>query len=395
MRFSSKPFRWTVGILADGVTGYGRAVMRGVMRYANLQRRWVIHEELRHLFQIPPHWPQCDGVIIAGIGGGPAFEHAIEHSRVCIHCSGSADPTISPVVCVDDIAVGAMAAEHLLDCRLENFAFFGYEPDLPVCVNRFRGFQQTILSRGYRVHEAGLGWMTNIERIKQHDQNKIIDWLNDLPKPVGLMAIDDIAAHELAGLCLRANIGVPERIAIVGVNNDDLLCESAWPPLTSVNCDYSRVGYVAAQQLDRLLRGHTLDSSQRIIRLPPLGIVQRQSSNILAVNNPDLAEAIRYIREHACEPCTVSDILRHVPVGRRWLERQFVRTLGRNPHDEIMRVRIDTAKRLLMEPGLTLTDVAHRCGFATQQNFGRAFAQHAGITPGMYRKSLKTGQEPA
>lgn len=387
--------RWTVGILADGVTGYGRSIMQGVMRYANLQRRWIIHEELRHLFQVPPHWPECDGVIVAGIGCGPAFRYVMEHSRVAIHCSGSADPSVCPVVCLDDVAVGIMAAEHLLDCRLENFAFFGYEPNIPVCENRFRGFQQTILAKGYQVHEAGLGWMTSIERTKQYDQSKIIDWLNGLPKPIGVMAIDDIAAHELAGLCLRANIGVPERIAIIGVNNDELLCESAWPPLTSVHCDYSRVGYMAGQQLDRLLQGETVDTVQRLTRLAQLGIVQRQSSNILAVKNPDLAEALRYIREHACEPCSVSDICRHVPVGRRWLERQFVRILGRNPHDEIMRVRIETAKRLLLEPGLTLTDVAYRCGFTNQQNFGRAFARYAGITPGLYRKTLKAGQDPS
>jgi LacI family transcriptional regulator len=380
-----------VGVLVDGVTGFGRAIMRGFMRYANLQRRWIIHEEMRHLMDVPPDWPECDGTIIAGVGAGPAFEHAFEHSRFTIRCSGSADPAISPVVCLDDYAVGVVAAQHLMDCRLEHFAFFGLEPDSPLCANRFRGFSETLAERGHSVHEAGLGWTTSIEWKGNRDEQKLLAWLDSLPKPVGLLAIDDSAAHDIAALCLKADIAVPERIAIVGVNNDDLLCESAWPPITSVNCDYSRVGYMAANMMDRLLQGQKLKANDRLIRLPPLGVVRRQSSDILAVDNHDLADAIRYIREHACEPCTVGDILRHVPVGRRWLERQFVRTLGRNPHDEIMRVRIDTAKRLLLEPGLTLTDIAERCGFAVQQNFGRAFAQITGQTPGAYRRAAKRG----
>src|SRR5205807_2305911 len=99
----------------------------------------------------------------------------------------------------------------------------------------------------------------------------------------------------------------------------------------------------------------------------------------------------RFIREHACDPCSVSDVLRQVPVGRRWLERQFKRKLGRNPHDEIMRVRVDAAKRLLLQPELTLPDIAEKCGFAVVQNFGRAFLGATGVTPGAYRRTARQG----
>lgn len=383
--------RPVVGILIDGLTGFGRAVMRGVMRYANLQRRWIIHEELRHIFETPlPDWPECDGAIVAGVAG-EAREYAIAHSRHFIHCSGSADPSRSPVVCMDDYAVGTMAAEHLMDCRLEHFGFYGYRSDSPLACNRFNGFCDALASRGFTCYEPGLGWTTSVEWQGPRDPEALIDWLQVLPKPVGIMAIDDSAAHELASVCLRANIAVPERVAIIGVNNDDLLCESAWPPLSSVNCDYSRTGYIAASLLDKLLQGQALQDQERIIRLPPLGVIRRQSTDILALDNPDLVEAIRYIREHACDPCTVSDVLRHVPVNRRWLERQFVATLGRTPHDEIMRVRIEVAKRLLLQPELSLPDIAIRCGFAANQNFGRAFLKLIGTTPGAYRRTATRG----
>jgi LacI family transcriptional regulator len=175
------------------------------------------------------------------------------------------------------------------------------------------------------------------------------------------------------------------------VNNDDLLCESAWPPLSSVEVDYSRMGYLAARHMDEMLNGKRMKRSQQYVLLPPLEVVQRQSTDVLAVNNADVAEAIRYIREHACRPCTVPDVLNHVPVGRRWLERQFNSTLGRTPHDEIIRVRIDAAQRLLLQPEISLDEIAARCGFSAYQNFIRTFRHVAGITPAAYRRTALRG----
>jgi len=195
-------------------------------------------------------------------------------------------------------------------------------------------------------------------------------------------------AHDLAETCLEAQIAVPDQVAIIGVNNDEFLCESAWPPLSSVSADFVRVGYAAAKMLDRLLQGETLKDEQREHLLPPLGVVQRQSTSMLAVKDPDLATAIWFIREHACDPCSVADVLSFVPVGRRWLERQFVANIGRSPHHEILRVRVDTARRLLSEPDLSMQDVASRSGFREMKSFYRAFQMIAGSTPAKFRKKL-------
>ena len=186
--------------------------------------------------------------------------------------------------------------------------------------------------------------------------------------------------------CLEARIPVPERVAILGVNNDDLMCESAWPPLSSIDAGYDRVGYAAARLLDRLMGGEDVPAEQRIVRLPPLGVVRRASTDLLAVDDPNVADALRYIREHACDPCTVEEVLRHVPVGRRWLEQQFVQRLSRTPHEEIIRVRMEIAQRLLGEPEMTNSNVARQCGFSTVQSFIRAFHQCVGTTPGAFRR---------
>lgn len=371
----------------DGVTGYGRAIMRGAMQYANAQRNWLIHEDLRTVQGPFKSWPQCDGAIVGGVST-EAFQHIVTTTPHVVFCSSSGNPAVSPIVCLDDVAAGEMAAQHLLDCRLENFGYFGRAWSA-TSVNRAHGFLAGLTRRGYSCSTAPVDWPTEVDRYGESHWPDLIAWLRGLPKPVGIMAMDDSAARDLAAACLKANIPVPDRVAIIGVNNDDLLCESAWPPLSSVIADFSRVGYAAASTLDRMLKGETIAPEQRVTRLVPLGVASRMSTDVLAIDDPNLAEAIRYIREHACDPCTVQDVLRHVPVGRRWLERQFTAKLGRSPHDEILRVRMDNARRLLLRDDQSMEQVAKRCGFSAIASFTRAFTQSQGTAPGGFRRDAR------
>ena len=166
----------------------------------------------------------------------------------------------------------------------------------------------------------------------------------------------------------------------------------AWPPLSSVNGDYSRVGFKAAQILDRMMAGEVLLPEERLVLLPPLGAVPRQSTNLLAIKDPNLLRAVRFIREHACDPCSVEDVLRVVPVNRRWLERNFVSQLGRTPHDEMVRVKVDTAKRLLRGSDLSIDHIVGRCGFTEQPRFYRTFRKLTGTSPAAYRRAALLGR---
>jgi LacI family transcriptional regulator len=383
-----------VGLAVEGVTVYGRSILRGIMRYANLQRRWVLHEDLWRISQTLDHWPSCDGAIIAGVEWN-AFDYVRERSRFAVTCSGSARVLrqgVLPVVSLDDEAAGAMAAKHLIDCGLQSFGFYGAaERNNIVGSVRLDGFRHTLQAHGFDCAESATLWPTNIDMMTHAHHPQLIDWLKSLPRPVGIMAGDDALARDLAAACREADIAVPEHVAIIGVNNDDLLCESAWPPLSSVDADFSRMGFIAAGLLDRLMRGEQLTPAEWDIRLPPVQVVQRVSTNLLTVADQDLGQALRFIREHACDPCSVADLLRAVPVSRRWLERQFTAQLGRTPHDEIARVRIDTARRLLRQPELTIPDIAERCGFSAFQSFHRFFQQHTKTTPAAYRKQLRYG----
>jgi LacI family transcriptional regulator len=344
-----------------------------------------LFKDLERAFDGTGPLPALDGAIFGGVPL-PRLERSRRNCGHLVYCSGGGDPDVCPVVALDDTAAGAQAAAHLMDCRLERFAFYGYKPEFRVSLNRLAGFRDTLQTRGFDCDVCPMSVPSGQQRLAHSHRPALINWLRGLRKPVGILALDDTNAHDLAEACVEADIGVPDHVAIVGVNNDDLLCESAWPPLSSINADYSRMGFAAAKVLDRLFAGEKLSRDERLVLLPPLGVVQRQSTSVLAVADTNLAEAIRFIREHACESCTVEDVLFRVPVGRRWLERAFAIHLGRTPKEEITRVRIDTARRLLGQTDLTIVEVAARCGYQELKSFYTAFGNVAGTTPAAYRR---------
>lgn len=333
--------------------------------------------------------PECDGAIMASVGS-EAVEIVFSRCKHVVHCSGAGDVNKCPLVSMDDRAVGVLAAEHLLECRLTNFAYYGWR--LPgFDENRFEGFRSVLQRQGHDCHTSSTPWPSWSSQLTHEHYPQLLEWIESLPKPVGILALNDGLAHDLAGACRWGRIPVPEQVAIVGVDDDDLLCELAWPPLTSVSCDFTQNGYQAAKMLDRMMAGEVLSDDERWIRMQPLGITERQSTSLTAVDDPDIAEALRFIRERACDPCTVADILREVPVARRWLEKRFQAYLGRTPHAEIMRVRMKTARRLLLQPELSMVEVADRCGFAAVQSFTKAFRDAVGTTPAAYRRNRHAG----
>jgi LacI family transcriptional regulator len=380
-----------VGIAVDGASTYGRAVMRGAMQYIQVQRRWEIFSILRGTFDVPPiQWPKSDGAIIAGVHGD-LFARIREQTRFPISCSGASPATHPFVVCLDDVAAGAMAAEHLIECRLQSFAYYGVVESPPIhSIKRHSGFVDTLAGKGYSCAVSPVSYQRDslTKRDIQEHWPALIDWLQELPKPVGILAVDDAFAHDLAAACQHADLGVPEHVAIIGVNNDDLLCVSAATPLSSVDPDFSRMGYGAARMLDRLLQGEKLSAAECHVALPPVRVVRRQSTDVLAVDDPDVADALRYIREHACDPCSIDDVLRNVATSRRRLERLFARKLGYSPATEIVRVQMEIAKQLLGQPAIKMPEVSRRCGFADQASFSRAFSRVVGATPSVYRRGV-------
>lgn len=213
------------------------------------------------------------------------------------------------------------------------------------------------------------------------------EWLQQLPKPIGIMACYDITAQSLLEACRLAGVTVPEQVAIIGVDNDDLLCNLSSPPLSSIQPDTVKSGYLAASLLDRMMSGETIAPQTYFIE--PVQVITRMSTDVIAVEDPYVSSAIQFIREHAYEDLKVEDVLRHIPLSRRSLDHRFMNALDRTPHEEIIQVRMKLLMRLLSETDWTLPVIAEHLGYKHPEYMGVAFKKFSGMSPGAFREHHK------
>jgi LacI family transcriptional regulator len=287
-----------------------------------------------------------------------------------------------PWVETDDLAIARAAAEHLAERGFRRFAYCG-DPRFNWSQWREEHFCRSVANFGGTVSvfhspataKAATSWSIEYRRLA--------DWVRSLHKPVGIMACYDIQAQRLLDACRDADVAVPEEAAVLGVDDDRLLCDLCSPPLSSVVPNAKLTGYTAAQVLDRMMRGETAAAQGHLI--PPLGIKVRQSTDVLAIDDADVAAAVRFIREHAFEHINAATVLRNIPLSRRVLESRFRNALGRTPHEELTRVRIERVKQLLGETDLTLEAIAMRTGFRHVEYLSVAFKREVGIRPGQFR----------
>ena len=217
----------------------------------------------------------------------------------------------------------------------------------------------------------------------------LAEWLKSLRKPVALLAASDGRAREVLDAARLAAIHVPEEIAVLGVNDDEMICEMANPPLSSVIHNARRIGYEAAVMLDRLISGKKIMAD---IIVDPLGIKSRQSTDLLAIEDPEVACAVRFIRENACAGIRVNDMLEQVALSRRALEKRFRTAVGRPPHMEIRRVQLERVKELLVSTDFKLEKIAELTGFSTAQYLAGLFHRVVKVTPGAWRAAGRAGR---
>jgi LacI family transcriptional regulator len=298
-----------------------------------------------------------------------------------------------PRVSVNHELVGRLAYEHLHERGLEQFGFVGHSRHV-YSLEREAGFRRAIVDRGQSLscyyERAALsyqhrGRLLALDKGFQH-------WLRTLPKPVGIFACHDVFALQVTEACRLNDVRVPEEVAILGVDNDDLLCEIAQPSLSSVVVPAVQVGYEAAGLLARLLAGAR--PPRRPVVISPPAVVMRQSSDVLAIEDREVAAALRFLREHAHKPIRVADVLREVPISRRALERKFQTLLHRGLAAEIRRVHIQRAKQLLATSELSMEEIARQSGFASQPVFSRVFHRETQVTPSSYRRKARSAPPP-
>lgn len=296
----------------------------------------------------------------------------VSRARVpVVNISGRFSRTSVPQITPDQVGLGRIAAEHLLEHNYKRFVFVG-NPDEAFSREREKGFRRAV--------RAGGGRVRSIRHTEISSEALLCKWT----PPIAVMSYVDNFGPEIIRACLRARLEVPGDVAVVGVNNDDIFCDLAEVPLSSVDPNAEQIGYRSAELLDRMMRGESPPVGR--ILIPPRGIVVRRSSSAFALDDPDLRQTLEYIHDHACDPMTVTDVLNHIDIGRRTLEKRFLATLGRTLHDEIRRVQIEKAKRLLVETDATVTEVGQYCGFTYANRFWAVFREAAGMPPGRYRE---------
>ena len=376
--------RKQVALLIETSNSYGRGLLEGVISYAREHELWSIYLPEHRRGEHPPRWLarwNGDGMI-ARIENVEIARAVARTGLPVIDVSAARTLPAIPWVETDDQAIARVAVEHLVERGFRRLAFCG-DPRFNWSNWRAEHFErlgreagcQTQVYRSPARHGRSVSW--------DREHRNLIRWIRRLRPPIGIMACYDIKGRELLDACRDCGIAVPEEAAVIGVDNDPLICELCFPPLSSVIPDTRRTGYLAAELLDQLMRGEELAGAAHLV--PPLGVCTRRSTEGLAVDDSEIAAALRFIREYACDGINVGDVLRRVPLSRRTFEMRFVRLLSRTPHEEITRVRMDRVKQLLSETDLPLNAISRRAGFSGQDYMSVAFKRLEGMAPSAYR----------
>ena len=367
-----------VAVVMQPVRPYCRAVLRGVAT-VSAQAGW---ECILIPAEAPP--PVDLAGFVHGLIGHFSEKVLLEHVRrarvPAVDISPSQPHVALPRVSTDDLAVGRLAAAHLMSLGLSHFAFFGtsdYYSQL-----REQGFKETLAASGLPcdVHHngashppAGAQWMEQ--------------WLHRLPKPVGILASTDGRALDLLAVCRKIGTPVPASVVVLGVDNDEVFCELANPTLSSIALSTQRIGYEAARLLDGLMAGGA--AKEPTLLVPPAGVVSRGSTDLPLIFDADVAAAVRYISLHVRDHLQVADVLREMPVSRRSLEQRFLKALGRSPAAEIRRAQIEVAKQMLSETDEPMAGVARAAGFSNAKHFGASFRHETGEAPREFRRGAR------
>ena len=380
----------SVALLIETSRAYGRGLVRGVARYNRECGGWLVYFQPHGLDDPPPPWLknwEGDG-ILARIGSRRMADAVLETGVPAVDLRGMISDLGLPLIGVDNYALAQLAADHLLERGFRHFAFCGLPRGGQLCMDeRWDYFKQLIEEAGFECNVFDARGGRRRGDAWEREQNRIARWIRSLPKPVGVMTCNDDRGLQVLDACRRAGVMVPDEIAVVSVDNDEYLCGLSIPPLSSINVNSERVGYEAASVLDRMISGQR--ALKRLAPVAPGGVVTRQSTDVLATEDQDVARAMCFIRAHACERIQVADVLRHVSLSRAALEPRLKRVLGRTIYQEIQRVQIAHSKELLATTDLPIKQVARRTGFKYVQHMSRVFRQITGQTPGRYRKQAR------
>lgn len=381
---SSRP---RIAVSFDPSRWYLRGALRGVTRFAEEQGGWDMLLLRYHTYPLPMAnlANEVDGLLLDASESSVEIATTTDLPAVSL----ALHPRLTDYAHVTHQyeQIGRNAAIALTERGLSQLAVFTTgEPFRLDAIELVKGFQLQaeavfahfeLFDTGPRTHARGRWFL-------EDQLNDLADWVRQLPHPCGVLAVDDEHAYRLVWACRKAGIHIPEDIALIGVGNDEFLCDTAHPSISSTIINREEAGYQAAQRLAHLLAGTTEVDS---LRLAPLGILHRQSTNILAIDDPVTAAAMRFIWDNRDRPLNVDDVADHVLVSSRTLHRRFLKYLNRTPGDILRKSRLDQVCHLIVSTDLLLVDIAVRFGFSSVSQLSRDVLKHTGMRPRELRRS--------
>ena len=369
-------------LLIETSRDFGRQLIRGIARYSRIHGPWSFYKEATDLKSSVPRltdW-QPDGIIMRDSLISNELLKLNIPTILAIH--NSQYRTDLPIIKTDSESIAKMASDHFVEKGIKNFAFCGFD-SYTWSIERGKYFSAMNSECGYNTHIY-----PSPSKLKKNDwekeQRHVSEWIKSLPKPIGIFACNDDRGQHILEVCKTNDIKVPEEVAVIGVDNDPIICEIGDPPLTSIALNVEAAGFEAAGLIDQMIRNKKLTGKQ--IQVTPSHIVQRQSSDVLAVNDKEVAKAINYIRMNAKNKILVQDVVRRTCLSRRTLEKRFKESIRRTIYGEIRRVRIDLISKMLMETDLPISEITSHFDFTDIEHIARYFKIEKGVGLREFRK---------
>lgn len=374
-------------LLVESSRAFGRQLITGIAKYSKLYGPWSFYKEPIDLKSSIPHLTSWnpDGIIVRDSLMTKELLRLKIPTILAIHDSKYSRNL--PVIKTDSYSIAKIASEHLIEKGFKNFAYCGFDnydwsKERRLCFIRFNS------EAGFKTHVY-----FPPKRIRKNDwekeQHHVRDWVDTLPKPLGIFACNDDRGQHILEVCKLLNLRVPEDVAVVGVDNDPMICDISDPPLTSIALNVETAGYEAAKLMDQMINKKKILGKQ--IMVSPSYIVQRQSSDILAVDDIIVAKAITYIRRNARNKILVKDVVKTLGISKRTLERRFRKSIHRSINNEIQNVRIELISKLLIESDLSISQITSLFNFTDVGHISRYFKREKGVGLREFRKFHKPG----
>lgn len=361
---------------------FGRQLLVGISKYSRLHGPWVFYREARDLRSALPqlkNW-KADGIIMRNsIVYRPLLKLRIPTILVIHDLEKSAS---LPMIMTDGKSISRMAADHLLSKGFRNYAFCGFD-NLSWSMQRQQYFISYLNKQGF--NPAVFTQLKDPSKRKwEKEQIRMAEWLKKLPKPIAIMACNDDRGQHVLEACKIAELRVPEDVAVIGVDNDDLICDLCDPPLTSVALNVEKAGYDAAEALDKQMKGGKIKPNNILVK--PTYVNGRNSTDLLATYDEEVNKAIRFIKQNYRKNIQVSDVVNSTNLSRRNLELRFKKSINRSINSEIRRIRVEHICMLLIETGMSISEIAYSLGFSSVEHISRYFKSEIGTSLRDFRK---------